>query len=147
MARSAVLLVQNGRIACIERRGINRLYYVIPGGKIEPGESAEQAAIREIKEELGVDIQLGPLAAIVMFGERHQSYFWGSITGGVFGTDQGAELSSAIDSPRGSYLPVWLPIAALPDYDLRPHELGIALTEGRLVPGQPTLTLYELRNR
>lgn len=29
-----------------------------PGGKIEPGESGEQAIIREIREELGIDIAI-----------------------------------------------------------------------------------------
>ena len=32
-------------------------YYDIPGGKIEDGETAEQTAIREMKEETGIDIK------------------------------------------------------------------------------------------
>ncbi len=31
-----------------------------PGGKIEPGETPQQALIREIREELAVEIQVGP---------------------------------------------------------------------------------------
>jgi 8-oxo-dGTP diphosphatase len=36
-------------------------YWEFPGGKVEPGEDDSAAAVRECREELGVDIQLGPL--------------------------------------------------------------------------------------
>ena len=31
-----------------------------PGGKIEPGESAQQALVRELSEELGIRAEVGP---------------------------------------------------------------------------------------
>lgn len=39
-------------------------YWSIPGGAVEPGETLEQAAIREAKEESGLDIALGGLHSV-----------------------------------------------------------------------------------
>lgn len=44
-------------------------YYHIPGGHIEIGEDSEQAIIREIKEEIGCDVQKASLFVI-------QENFW-----------------------------------------------------------------------
>ncbi|MDA0745520.1 MAG: NUDIX domain-containing protein, partial [bacterium] len=98
MPRGAVILIQNNRIALIKRVRENEEYFLIPGGQVEEGETIEEAAIRETREELGLHIQLGPLAAIVEFPSRPnrtQYYYWAQITGGKFGTGDGAELKSA----------------------------------------------------
>jgi len=46
--------VEHGRILCTRSRGKDAFY--IPGGKLEPGESELDALLREIKEELAVDL-------------------------------------------------------------------------------------------
>lgn len=57
-----VIVVQGGKVLAA-RRGESKYAYVahkyeFAGGKIEPGESAEQALAREIKEELCADIRI-----------------------------------------------------------------------------------------
>jgi 8-oxo-dGTP pyrophosphatase MutT (NUDIX family) len=50
----ALIKIENGKILSTKSKGKNKYY--IPGGKRENDESDEQTLIREIKEELSVDI-------------------------------------------------------------------------------------------
>ncbi|HEY1683774.1 MAG TPA: NUDIX domain-containing protein [Tepidisphaeraceae bacterium] len=55
-----VAIERDGKFLCIRRaknlpRAPGKVCF--PGGMIEPGESQEQAVIREMKEELGIDVE------------------------------------------------------------------------------------------
>lgn len=54
----AVIYNKNKEILLIHRNTLNREQWELPGGKIEEKESPEKAAIRELKEELNVDIRI-----------------------------------------------------------------------------------------
>ena len=51
-----VILNSQGKILVGKRRGSHAPYYSIPGGHLELGETFEEAAVKEIKEETGLDI-------------------------------------------------------------------------------------------
>ncbi|MBO7562229.1 MAG: (deoxy)nucleoside triphosphate pyrophosphohydrolase [Bacteroidales bacterium] len=55
----AAVIVKDGRIFATQRGyGDFKDFWEFPGGKIEPGESPEDALKREIKEELDADISV-----------------------------------------------------------------------------------------
>lgn len=51
-----VILNPEGQVLIGKREGSHAPYWSIPGGYLEAGESFETAAIREVKEETGLDI-------------------------------------------------------------------------------------------
>ncbi|MBQ6660030.1 MAG: NUDIX hydrolase [Lachnospiraceae bacterium] len=54
-SRSVAIVTRNGKILMERVRYFGRVFYTVPGGGIEAGETPEQAAIRELKEECGLD--------------------------------------------------------------------------------------------
>ncbi len=53
--RSVVFVVRNRKILMEKLCYAGKTFYSIPGGGIEQGETPEQTAIRELKEECGLD--------------------------------------------------------------------------------------------
>lgn len=60
---SAALIFQKGRLLIAQRRAGAHLggLWEFPGGKREPNETFEQCLVREIREELGIEILVGEL--------------------------------------------------------------------------------------
>lgn len=52
-------LIKDDKVVVIKYKEENKMsgYYDIPGGKIEEGETPKQTAIREVKEETGLDVE------------------------------------------------------------------------------------------
>jgi RimJ/RimL family protein N-acetyltransferase/8-oxo-dGTP pyrophosphatase MutT (NUDIX family) len=61
---AVVIRDEGGRVLVVRKRGTSR--YMLPGGKIEKGETPAQAAVRELHEEVGADLEM---TRLVLLGE------------------------------------------------------------------------------
>jgi 8-oxo-dGTP diphosphatase len=70
---AAALIVRDGKILIGQRRPDQpmALQWEFPGGKIEAGESAEQALARELDEELGIRATIGAPVTRIRHNYRH----------------------------------------------------------------------------
>ena len=121
-ARSAVVIIEKGRVALIQRIWNDSIYYVFPGGGIEEGENPKEAAQREALEELGVYVTIYDCISRVVFDGHPQYFFLAEIIAGTIGTGRGEEYTDTTRG-RGLYTPVWVDIRALSSMDVRPLEV------------------------
>ncbi|KAK1425599.1 hypothetical protein QVD17_20953 [Tagetes erecta] len=73
-----VFMLKDNKILVGRRRSLNVAgnIYLLPGGHLEPGESYEECAAREVKEETGLDIKNIELLTTVdhlYYGETHMN--------------------------------------------------------------------------
>jgi len=82
-----VITDEKGGVLLLHRNNGKHEHWEIPGGKIDEGEQAEAAAVREIKEELDVEVAIerkfGEKEFTMADGQHmHHTWFLAKITDG-----------------------------------------------------------------
>lgn len=66
--------ISNGKLlTCMSQRSSHQGKYTLVGGGVEEGETIEQAIIRESREEIGFEPQVGDFELFASFSERAAS--------------------------------------------------------------------------
>ncbi|MBI9000102.1 NUDIX domain-containing protein [Corynebacterium sp. CCM 9185] len=114
---AVVLRNSDGEVLSVRKCGTDA--FMMPGGKIEPRETARGAAVREISEELGLDLEPGALTFLGRFSARAANETGCSVDCDVFihhdplrrVPDVRAEIAEARFFPVGSTAPSLAPLS------------------------------------
>ncbi len=91
LRKSARVVLENERGEIALQHLTEYGYYKLPGGGIEAGESPEEAAVREVREEVGAQATIvRPLGIVIEYRNTllHISYAYHARVGGMFAAPQ-----------------------------------------------------------
>ena len=123
------LIVRDGALLVTVNTHWTPVFYLLPGGGQQFGESMREAVVRECREEVGVDVEVGEVAFVRDYiGARHEFaeqdshyhqievVFWATLA-------PGAEPSFGPDGDSFQTGVRWVPLEELDDAPLWPHAL------------------------
>ena len=132
MERVGGIVIANGGIALMHRKNVTRPgqlisdYYTFPGGGRELGESREECLLRELNEELGINVK------IIRFFEEdyfelkgtYEYYYLCEYIDGNFGTGDGPEFQyDEKFKDSGDYIPEVVKISDISNLTLLPEKI------------------------
>ena len=94
-----IVLDEENRILMVKHEHPERTVWMVPGGGIEEGESSAQAAVREVLEETGLQVEIGGLIwhveEVSERGQRFVNFFRATVTGGQMKLGHDPELGDS----------------------------------------------------
>ena len=123
---SAIIPYEDGLIVIRRIKGDNENreeYYTIPGGGQEEGESIEEATLREIREELGIEVKLTDKCYELESQGRKQYFFIAKYKSGEIGSGNGEEMININYEKYGLYIPEIIALDKIKHIKLLPKEI------------------------
>lgn len=124
--RVRAVIIKDDSILLMKRVKEHETYWVFPGGGIKEGENEIEALKREVKEEMGVEIEVGDLFVHLEWDEpdvkQSQNWFLCTIVAGKIGAGSGPEFSRDTKT-SGRYFIELAPISRLKEITLYPLEV------------------------
>ena len=135
--RVAGIIFMKDGIALMHRTNVKKRkdyqdYYTFPGGGLEEGETEEEGTIREIKEELGINVKV--IKKLYEMNsekfEQREIFYLCEYINGEFGTGDGPEFSGNPNyKESGNYIPEIISKEKIKDTLLLPLEIKEKLLE------------------
>ena len=116
---SAAIIIEDGKVLLARRAKGEKLagYWEFPGGKREEDETIDECLVREIREELSLDIEV-----VGEFDTSDYEYPGGQIR--LIGLL--AEIQNGVISKTVHDLVEWIEISSVLDYQLAPADIPLA---------------------
>ena len=115
-----VAVVSDGSVLLVHR--VDNGKWALPGGTVELGESVPQTAVREVREETGVEIEVDGIVGIFSDPRHVIAYDDGEVRQQFAICLRGRAVGGQLRNSSESTEVAWVPIASLDDLDMHPTQ-------------------------